>query len=132
MLVETIGTDKDNGYNASQHLIASSSIEQSGWSAGWKTYVRPAIGVTIWWLTWWPRQQEQRLCTIWVCSINFSCTVIPPKSAFINSSLVALLRAFSANCLARFTNDSFFPTKSVSQPNTITAPMRDRFLLPLL
>ena len=49
-------------------------------------------------------------------------TDIPLKSAAKNSSLEAQFKASCANSLAKLTKLSFFPTKSVSQPNTIETP----------
>ena len=57
-----------------------------------------------------------------VCSINFSATVIPLKSAAKNASLVSKFKASAAKSVASFTKPSFFPTKSVSQFNVITTP----------
>ncbi len=57
-----------------------------------------------------------------VCSTNFSATVIPLKSAAKKSSFVLKLIATSAKSLANVKNDSFFPTKSVSQPKTNATP----------
>ena len=57
-----------------------------------------------------------------VCSINFSATVIPPKSEANNFSLVAKFNAWFAKSVANFTKDSFLPTKSVSQFNVTATP----------
>jgi hypothetical protein len=57
-----------------------------------------------------------------VCSINLSATVIPSKSAFRKDSLSLYSNAIFANFLPSAIKSSFFPTKSVSQPSTITTP----------
>ena len=57
-----------------------------------------------------------------VCSISFSATVIPPKSAARKDSLSLQFKAMSANSPPSATKDSFFPTKSVSQARTMATP----------
>ena len=58
-----------------------------------------------------------------VCSINFSATEIPLKSAAKNSSFELKFKAKLAISVAIFTKLSFIPTKSVSQFNVITTPV---------
>ena len=57
-----------------------------------------------------------------VCSINFSATVIPPKSEAKKDSLSVKFKAKFAKSFANFTKPSFLPTKSVSQFKVIATP----------
>ena len=57
-----------------------------------------------------------------VCSISFSVTVIPSKSAASISSLEFTLNAISPILFASSIKESFFVTKSVSQLSDTTTP----------